>query len=281
MYHQMQKREEGKRFHHERGRSAPVFHPESSFFLYGIHPVREALQAPNPRVECLYVAQGRRGHGIAELVAVAESLGIKIHWKDRKALDQICGVSTHQGVVGVVSPPRLVDLEEILQRCKSIPKPIVLALDGIKDPRNLGSLLRSAEAFGVSGVLIPKDRAAGLTPTVAKTSAGAVEYTPVVQVVNLVRALRELKAYGFWIIGAEAQGGKPCFTHHFQEPTALVLGEESRGLRPLVRQQCDFLLTIPLRGRIQSLNVAVAGGIFLYEIRKQQEACVDRSLTKK
>jgi 23S rRNA (guanosine2251-2'-O)-methyltransferase len=201
---------------------------------------------------------------------MAESFGIKVVWEERRTLDRLTGGRTHQGIVGIVTTKTLVSVEEIVRRCGPTTTSLLLLLDGITDPRNFGSLLRSAEAFGVAGVIIPKDRAARITATVVKTSAGATEYIPVAQVVNMTRTLLELKQQGFWIVGGDVEGGQPCYAHHFREATALVLGEEGHGLHPLVRRHCDFLLTIPQYGRVNSLNVAVAGGIFLYEIRRQQ-----------
>ncbi|RMF83659.1 MAG: 23S rRNA (guanosine(2251)-2'-O)-methyltransferase RlmB [Nitrospinota bacterium] len=238
--------------------------------LYGVHPVREALQASADRVEALYLAHGRRGAVICEILQRAAHQGIPVYWKERRELDHLTGVRTHQGVVGRVKPRSGMSLEALIRSAGPAPTTLLLVLDEIKDPRNFGSLLRSAEAFGVAGVIVPRHRAAKITATVAKAAAGASEYIPVVEVVNISRTLLELKKKGFWVVGGVAKGGDPCYTHQFREATALVLGEEGRGLRPLVQRQCDFLVTIPLSGRIKALNVAVAGGILLYEIRRQQ-----------
>jgi len=240
--------------------------------LYGLHPVKESLLAGARQCHTLFLAQGRKGTEVDRLVDLAKSLGVEIKVVDRRLLARIAGTEKHQGVVGALSERRADTIETIFEQShKRGELPLILVLDGIEDPRNLGSMIRSAEAFGFHGVIVPKHRAARPTATVAKASSGALEHIPFVQVVNIAQTLEALKEKGVWVIGAETDSQKICWSFSFRGAIALVLGGEGKGIRPLVKKTCDEIVSIPMHGKIPSLNVAVACGILLYEVTRQRE----------
>jgi 23S rRNA (guanosine2251-2'-O)-methyltransferase len=196
---------------------------------------------------------------------------VEVRITSRDALNRESPNALHQGVIAVASAREYAALDDILQIPASKGEAsLYLILDGVEDPRNLGAILRTAEAAGVHGVIIPERRAAGLTETVAKAAAGALEYVPVVKVVNIVNTIEDLKKAGVWIVGAEAGGETIYWDADFVRPTALVLGGEDRGVRRLVKEHCDYLVTLPLMGAISSLNVSVAAGALLYEALRQR-----------
>jgi 23S rRNA (guanosine2251-2'-O)-methyltransferase len=231
----------------------------------------EALRAGRP-VQRLLVAEHRKAdRDIAELLRLARDRGVEVRIATREALSREAPNAPHQGVVAIASSRQYASLDDVLQ----IPgrkgqSPLFLILDGVEDPRNLGAILRTAEAAGVHGVIIPERRAAGLTETVAKASAGALEYVPVAKVVNIANTLEELKKAGIWVAGAEASGDTVYWDADFLRPTALVIGGEDRGVRRLVKEHCDYLISMPLMGKITSLNVSVAAGALLYEVLRQR-----------
>ncbi len=238
---------------------------------YGIHPIREALKAGRRRLERLYLAPGRHGAALEEIVRLARAQGVRIDLRDRIALDRLTAGAVHQGVVGVLSAWTYTPLEDLLaEPAKRGEEPLFLLLDGVEDPGNLGGILRTAEGVGVHGVILPGRRAVGLTPTVAKTSAGALEHLPVAQVPNLVPLIRRLQDEQVRVVGADSRAPLICFDADLTGPLAFVLGGEGRGLRPLVARSCDLLVAIPLRGRVNSLNVSVAAGILLSETIRQR-----------
>ena|SRR5690606_29933767 len=238
--------------------------------IAGRNPVREALLAGRP-VERLLVAEGAGGASLAEIVRLAAERGIAVQYADRRRLDRLAEGQVHQGVVAIAAPKAYVPLEEILARAQAQGEPpLLLLLDEVQDPHNLGSLLRSADGAGAHGVVIPKRRSAGLTMTVARTSAGAVEYVPVAQVPNLVQAIRTLKERGLWVVGADMAGERDLWDADLTGPLAVVIGGEDKGLGRLVRESCDFLIRIPMRGRVNSLNAGVAGAVILFEIARQR-----------
>ncbi|MBI4641786.1 MAG: 23S rRNA (guanosine(2251)-2'-O)-methyltransferase RlmB [Candidatus Tectomicrobia bacterium] len=240
--------------------------------LYGLHPVKESLLAGERQFQTLFLARGRRGIEIDQLVDLAKAGNIEVKVVDRRLLAKIAKTEKHQGVVGICSEKKAETIEAIFEEShKRRELPLILILDGIEDPRNLGSMIRSAEAFGFHGVIVPKHRAARPTATVAKTSAGALEHIPFVQVVNIVQTLEILKERGIWVIGAEADSQKACWSFSLGGAIALVLGGEGKGIRPLVKKTCDEIISIPMRGKLSSLNVAVACGILLYEVIRQRE----------
>ena len=205
--------------------------------------------------------------GMEALASLAKKRGVPLRQVDREELDILMPEAPHQGVVAFVESYSYASLDEVFDRAAARGEaPLILLLDSLQDPQNLGTLLRSADCGGVHGVIIPKRRAVGLTPGVVRASAGAVEYVPVVQATNLVRTMEELKTRGLWIAGAEADGQQLYYEADLTGPLALVIGGEHRGLGRLVREHCDFPIRLPLRGRLNSLNAAIAGSILILEV---------------
>jgi 23S rRNA (guanosine2251-2'-O)-methyltransferase len=239
--------------------------------IFGINPVTEALKAGRPVQRLLIAEQRKADREVQAILRFARERDIEVRLMTRDALNREAPNAPHQGVIALAAAADYATLDDILripaQRGET---PLFAILDGIEDPRNLGAVLRTAEAAGVHGVIIPERRAAGLTETVAKTAAGALEYVPVVKVVNIVNTIEELKKAGMWIAGAEAGGDMVYWDADFARPTALVLGGEDKGVRRLVRDHCDYVVSLPLLGRINSLNVSVAAGILLYETMRQR-----------
>lgn len=234
--------------------------------LHGFHAVTARLRQRPESVRDLYVADAKQGPRMRDLLARAASVRCPVHAADGQRLRDLAGTDHHQGVVAIVdaNAPELT-LEEVLDAANE--PPLLLVLDGITDPHNLGACLRSADAFGAHAVVVPKDRAVGVNATVAKAASGAADTVPVVTVTNLARALRELKARGVWILGADA-GGESLFEADVSGAIAWVLGAEGAGLRRLTRELCDRIVGIPLAGTVESLNVSVAAGICLYAARR-------------
>jgi 23S rRNA (guanosine2251-2'-O)-methyltransferase len=239
--------------------------------LVGFHAVTARLRQHPDGVRALYVAAARHDRRMRELVERAEIAGVAVHAADEARLQALAGNDRHQGVVAVVDidVPHL-SLEEVLDGLAEAP--LLLVLDGVTDPHNLGACLRSADAFGAHAVIVPKDRAVGVNATVAKAAAGAVDTVPVISVTNLARTLRDLKERGIWLVGADAGAGESLFDAELSGPLAWVLGAEGSGLRRLTRDLCDRSVGIPLAGTIASLNVSVAAGICLFETRRQRAA---------
>lgn len=232
--------------------------------VWGLHPVREALQRAPERVLELWVLGERGDARMEEVVSLAREQGIACQAVRRATLDGMAQGGTHQGVVARLAPAVALDehdLEALLDRL-DVP-PLLLVLDGVQDPHNVGACLRTADAAGVHAVIVPRDRAAGLTPAARKSAAGAAESVPLIRVVNLARCLRSLKARGIWLVGAEAEAPS-AFEADLAGPLALVLGGEGSGLRRLTRETCDLLVSLPMRGSVASLNVSVAAGALLY-----------------
>jgi 23S rRNA (guanosine2251-2'-O)-methyltransferase len=251
--------------------------PERALILAGRHPVLEALRSrTRPIEEVLVEVEARDRH--ADIVALARQRGVRLGRVPRVALTALAGSSHHQGVVARVAPRAYAELEDLLAVPATRGEPaLFLALDQVQDPGNVGNLLRTAEALGVHGALLLRHQAAGLTPHVVRTAAGALEYLAVARVGNLAHALERLKQEGCWIVGAVAEGrehGTPApapWATDLRGALVLVLGGEGRGLRPLVARTCDILVTIPLAGRVGALNVAAAGAALLYEVRRQRQ----------
>lgn len=239
-------------------------------WLSGRHPVTEALKADRP-IEKLVLAEGIKPSSVAHIIRLAKERGVVIERVRRKRLHQLTGGTNHQGVAALTAAHRYSELTDALHAAKLRDEPpLLLMLDGIEDPHNLGSILRTAEAAGVHGVIIPKRRAVGLTATVAKTSAGAVEYVRVVRVTNLVRTMNGLKEEGFWITGADAAAKQPYTEVDYRLPTVLVIGSEGKGISRLVREQCDHLVHLPMKGKVNSLNASVAAALVTYEVLRQR-----------
>lgn len=240
--------------------------PDASDYIYGRWPVREALEA-GP-VSKIFVAHGASGGPIEEIVALARRKNVVYHFVDRRKLDGLVGAN-HQGVVALAAPVSTVELDAVLATARNAKAtgPSLLFLDGVMDPQNLGSLLRSAVFFGIPAVVIPKWRAAGLTPAVMRSSAGAARLIPVAQVSNLATAIEQTKKAGFWMVGADLNG-EDVKKADLPRPFALVLGSEGEGLHQLVRSKCDVVVTIQRGGGgpgVGSLNVGVAGAILLHQ----------------
>ncbi|MBW1990549.1 MAG: 23S rRNA (guanosine(2251)-2'-O)-methyltransferase RlmB [Deltaproteobacteria bacterium] len=240
--------------------------------IYGRHPVLAALRQADTPLEEVMVAAGVRGSWLGEAQQLARSLGVRWRVVERAALDRLAGTPHHQGILARAGSYRYHRLEELLDCLADLPEPLLLvAADGLQDPMNLGNLCRSALAAGAHGLIIPKDRAVGVTPTVLKAGAGALEYLRVYRVTNLADSLRRLKEAGVWIIGTDARASQSIYDTDLTLPLALVIGSEDKGLRPRVRQQCDLVVAIPLAApEIGSLNAATAGAVALFEARRQR-----------
>jgi 23S rRNA (guanosine2251-2'-O)-methyltransferase len=241
--------------------------------LYGRQPVRETLRARRRQVHKLLLAEGMKSAGIVgQILALAEQADIPVQRVNRRELDKLGGEVNHQGLAAEVSDYPYVALPELVETARrSGAPPFLLLLDHIQDPQNLGSLLRTAEAVGVHGVVIPGRRASGVTPATVRASAGAAEHAHVAQITNLVRAMEELKDAGVWMAGLEAAPTAQLYTEaDLRGPLALVVGSEGQGLARLVRETCDYLIRVPMLGQVESLNAAVAGAIALYEARRQR-----------
>ncbi len=236
--------------------------------ICGINPVIEALGAGSRHFERLLVAKGVRNRRVSEAMRRASSLGIPLRFEARETLDRLAGGVPHQGLIAVVSAKETQSLESLLATSRT--PGLYLVLDGVEDPRNLGAILRTAEATGVDGVLLPERHSAGLSETVARASAGGLEHVRLARIGNLVQSLKTLKSRGFWVVGFDAGGGERWDRLDYRGPVALVLGGEGRGIRRLVREHCDHLASLPLFGHVNSLNVSVAAGIALYEVIRQR-----------
>ncbi len=241
--------------------------------IYGVNPVQEALRSSRRAFE-LFLAGGSNDRRLEKILKLAADKGVPVRQRDKRDIARLCGTEHHQGVALRVEEFPYLELADIME-CwqKSGTAGLILVLDGIQDPHNLGALIRTAACAGCHGVIIPRDRAVGVTPAVEKASAGAVATIPVARVTNINHALTELKAAGFWIYGTTSDAPTPLYGHDFTGHLALVIGSEGEGLRPLVRKSCDMLISIPLQGGVESLNASVAGGIVLFEaVRQRQQA---------
>lgn len=235
--------------------------------IYGINPLMEALKSEEKEIQSLLIAKGRGGESIQTLHSLASERGVPVLYRKREELDRLVGNTFHQGVVAIRREFHYASVEEIVtHRPKAARGDLIVLLDGITDPQNLGALIRTGHCFGANGFIIPENRSASLTASVLKTSAGAMLYTPVAMVVNLSRTIDFLKEQGFWIYGADAGGNSDSRIFEKANRVALVMGSEGKGLRPLVRKKCDYLVSIPMKGNIDSLNVSVAAGIIMHSI---------------
>jgi len=232
--------------------------------LSGIHPVAEALRAGRP-LDRVLVAQGAGGPRLQEIIDLARHASVAVRFEPRSALDRLAGSAAHQGVVAMGAAKTYADLEDI-------DADLLVVLDGVEDPHNLGAIVRTAHAAGAGAVVIPERRSASVTDVVAKSAAGALEYLPIVRVTNVNRALEQLKKRGYWIYGLDERGPELYSDVEYSAPTVLVLGGEGHGLHEQVRKHCDALVRIPMAGKISSLNVSVAAGVFLFEWRRRRSA---------
>jgi 23S rRNA (guanosine2251-2'-O)-methyltransferase len=230
--------------------------------LSGIHPIAEALKTGRP-LDRLLVAQGAGGPRLQEIIDLARRASVQVRFEPRAALDRLAGSSAHQGVVALGAAKPYADLDQAAR------SELVVVLDGVEDPHNLGAIIRTAHAAGAGSIVVPERRAAGVTDVVAKAAAGALEHLPVARVTNVNRALEDLKKRGFWIYGLDQRGTETYDQVKFATPTALVFGGEGSGLHELVRRHCDVLVRIPMAGAISSLNVSVAAGVVLFEWKRR------------
>ena len=226
----------------------------------------EALRAGRP-LDRVLVARGAAGARMQEVIELARKTDTPLRFEARDAIDRMAGGAAHQGVIALGAATRYADLEKIAETAK-----LLVALDGVEDPHNLGAIIRTAHAAGADAVIVPERRAVGLTETVAKAAAGAIEHLPVARVVNLNRTLEDLKRRGFWIYGLDQRGTVTHSQVDWAEPTVIVLGSEGRGLHELVRKHCDALVRIPMQGHIASLNVSVAAGIVLFAWKERNSS---------
>jgi 23S rRNA (guanosine2251-2'-O)-methyltransferase len=238
--------------------------------LYGLHPVEEALKAGRRRFDQVLVAREREDARIERLVALCRASGVRVRQESREQLTQLAQTPAHQGVVALVRPQEFLSIEDLFAPNPSGAPRLMLALDGVEDPQNLGALLRVADGAGVDGVLLTERRSAPLSPVAVKASAGAAEHLRIARVVNLVRALEELKKQNIWVIGLDERGTSDYDQFDLTGNCVLVLGREGAGLHDLVRRTCDHLLRIPMAGGVSSLNVSAAGAVVLYEAFRQR-----------
>ncbi len=238
--------------------------------ICGVHAVYEALDSERRPIERIYIARESLSAKIKGILDLAKKRGVPVRREDRAVLNRMVPGEAHQGVIAISGETPYAPFDILL----SVDLPLVVVLDGVEDPHNLGAVLRTAEACGVAGVMVPERHSAPLSATVAKSSAGASAYVPVVRVGNLVSAIEKLKEHGLWIVGVDMAGSAEWTGFDYRQPVAIVLGGEHRGLRRLVRENCDALVRLPMAGKISSLNISVAAGVVLYEAVRQR-----RSLT--
>jgi len=236
--------------------------------IYGVLPVLEALRAGARRIDRILVAEGARDSRLREVFEAARRARVPIRHEPRISLDRISHNANHQGIIAVTSAATFADADDLLNKVSD--ETIFILLDGVEDPHNLGAIIRTAECGGASAVIIPERRAAHLTDTVAKSSAGAIEYLPVARVTNLASFISELKKRNIWVVGVEGSGTIEYDKFDFRGATALVFGGEGGGLHRLVRERCDAIVSIPMRGKVSSLNVSVAVGVILFEAISQR-----------
>ncbi len=243
---------------------------ENKFTIEGRNPVIEALKS-GKNVDKIYLQKGDAQGSVIKIKAIAKDNKIPVVEVERKKLDEMSETKSHQGVIALAPPIDYVSIDDIIAISKEKNEPLfVVILDEIEDPHNLGSILRTANAAGVHGVIISKHRSAHITPTVMKTSAGACFYTPVAKVTNIVNTMKELKQKGVWFTGADMNGQNTVFDADFTGSIGIVIGNEGKGISRLVKEECDFLVNIPMLGKIESLNASVSAAIFMYQAMNQR-----------
>ena len=237
--------------------------------IYGINAVGEALKSRGRKFEYVAVARDRHDGRVQRVVEECRRGGVAVRFVARDELDRLAGGAAHQGVVAVASAKQYTDMQSVLSG-KRGGRALIVVLDGVEDPHNLGAIVRTAEGAGADGILIPERRAAGVTAAVAKASAGATEHVPIAKITNVARALEELKSAGLWTFGLDERATQLYDEVDYTVDCALVLGAEGHGLHDLVRKRCDVLVKIPMAGQVGSLNVSVAAGVVLYEVARQR-----------
>jgi 23S rRNA (guanosine2251-2'-O)-methyltransferase len=236
-------------------------------WMTGFHAVEEALAAGRP-LDRILIARGRHGERIEAVVQKAKSRGVPVRFEDRQQIDRLVGTREHQGIAALSAAKRAVELEDLIASHNN--NGLLVLLDGVEDPHNLGAIVRTALAAGAQGVVIPERRAAGLTDTVERASAGALAHLPVARVKNLVRAMEQMKEAGYWLVGLDEHAEKSYTAVDLKGSVGIVLGNEGEGLHELTRKRCDFLVSIPTSGPVRSLNVSVAAGVILFEGVRQR-----------
>lgn len=236
--------------------------------IYGVLPVLEALRAGSRRIDRIVVAEGVRDARLRDVIQAARAAGVPVRRDVRVALDRLTHNANHQGVIAITSAAAYSDADDLLTKISS--DTILILLDGVEDPHNLGAVIRTAECGGAGAVIVPERRAAHITEAVAKTSAGAIEHLPVARVTNLVRFISDLKKHNVWVVGVESSGEMAYTEFNYSGALALVFGGEGRGLHRLVRERCDAVVSIPMHGKVTSLNVSVAVGVVLFEVQRQR-----------
>lgn len=242
-----------------------------SQWLYGIHALEALLEREPERLIELFVLKGRDDQRLTDIVNQARRFGVSVQFCQRRTLDDKVEGAQHQGVVARAKPGKVLDESDLDAIVAANSTPFLLILDGVTDPHNLGACIRSADAAGVHAVVVPKDKSAGLTPTVSKVACGAAEVVPFIQVTNLARTLKELQQAGVWVVGTAGEAEQTLYQARLNGPMALVMGAEGKGMRRLTREHCDELIKLPMAGSVSSLNVSVATGICLYEIVRQRQ----------
>ncbi|NLM11210.1 MAG: 23S rRNA (guanosine(2251)-2'-O)-methyltransferase RlmB [Clostridiaceae bacterium] len=244
---------------------------ETTGRLEGKNPILEALKAEHT-INRVYLEKSSKDPVIGKIYAIARSKGIVVSYLDKDKMNQMSETRNHQGVIADVTPYSYAEVDDILKKADDLGQmPFIFILDGITDPNNLGSIIRTAECAGVHGIILPKRRSAALTPVVAKVAAGAAEHIPVARVTNLTRTIQDLKEKGLWIAGADVSGETCYYEYDYQSPLAVVIGSEGEGISHLVRENCDVLLRIPMYGRINSLNAAVAAALIAFRAAEKRE----------
>ncbi len=246
--------------------------PASGRYVFGVNPVLEVLRARPGEIDSIFIGEGQLSKPqAAEILSRARDEDVRVQKVPRERLSSMVGGGVHQGVVAEVRAFEYVELHDLLEQAKASGRPpLIVALDGVQDPQNLGAIIRSAHALGAHGVVIPKDRAAQVSGVVAKASAGAIEYCPVSRVTNLSRALEEMKEAGLWVAAADPQGDQTLPKARLDGPIAVVVGSEGPGVRKGVLEHCDLRLRIPMLGQVASLNASVSAAILLYEVARQR-----------
>ena len=240
-------------------------------YIYGLNAVSEAIKARGRAFHWVGLAKERHDLRLQRIIEECRKLGVPVRFLQRTELDRLAGNGAHQGVVAVTSAKQYSGLEDVVE-AKRGEHSLIVVLDGIEDPHNLGAIIRTADAAGADGVVIPERRAAGVTGTVTKTSAGASEHLPIARVTNIARSVEELKDRNIWVVGLDERGSQTYDAIDYKMDCAIVLGAEGKGVHDLVAKKCDFLVSIPMLGKVSSLNVSVAAGVVLYEVVRQRRA---------
>jgi 23S rRNA (guanosine2251-2'-O)-methyltransferase len=244
--------------------------------IYGIHAVTEAIKSRGRALQYVGVAKERHDLRLQKVIDACRAAGISLRFVPRQELERLAGSAAHQGVVAVAAAKEYCYIEDLLAARRGA-KALIVVLDGVEDPHNLGAVLRTADGASADGVAVPERRAVGVTATVAKASAGASEHMPIAKVTNITRTLETLKSHNIWIVGLDERASQTYDSLDYNMDCAIVLGAEGKGLHDVVRKQCDFLVSIPMLGRVPSLNVSVAAGVILYEVVRQRRLAASKS----